>query len=49
VQEFLLLGYSLLLSDVDVIVLQNPFAHLYRDSDLEAMSDGYDPQTAYGG
>ena len=28
--------------------LQNPFDHLYRDHDVEGMSDGYDPPTAYG-
>lgn len=47
-REFLQLGYSVLLSDVDIVYLQNPFAHLYRDSDVESMSDGHDNQTAYG-
>ena len=42
------LGYSVLMSDVDILVLENPFDHLYRDSDVESMSDGYDAQTAYG-
>jgi hypothetical protein len=28
--------------------LQNPFDHLYRDHDVEGMTDGYDPPTAYG-
>ena len=27
---------------------QNPFDHLYRDHDVEGMTDGYDPPTAYG-
>ncbi len=31
-QEFLTLGYSVLLSDVDIVTLQNPFDHLYRCS-----------------
>lgn len=48
-QEFLVLGYSLLLSDVDILTLQNPFDHLHRDEDVEGLSDGFDPQTAYGG
>ena len=43
-----MLGYSPLLSDVDILTLKNPFEHLYRDEDVEALSDGFDPQTAYG-
>ena len=29
-------------------LLQNPFDHLYRDHDVEGMSDGFDRPTAYG-
>lgn len=47
-REFLQLGYGILLSDVDIVYLQNPFEHLYRDSDVESMSDGHDNRTAYG-
>lgn len=47
-REFLQLGYSVLLSDVDIVYLQNPFNHLYRDSDVESMTDGHDNRTAYG-
>ncbi|CAI9104477.1 OLC1v1003156C1 [Oldenlandia corymbosa var. corymbosa] len=47
-REFLQLGYSVLLSDVDIVYLQNPFDHLHRDSDIESMTDGHDNQTAYG-
>lgn len=47
-REFLQLGYSVLLSDVDIVYLQNPFDYLYRDSDVESMSDGHDNRTAYG-
>ncbi len=41
-------------SDVCVCVCvcvrtQNPFEHLYRDSDVEGMTDGFDERTAYGG
>lgn len=42
------LGYSVLLSDVDIITLQNPFEFLARDCDVEGMSDGWDNATAYG-
>lgn len=47
-REFLQLGYSVLLSDVDIVYLQNPFQYLYRDSDVESMTDGHDNMTAYG-
>ncbi len=47
-RHFLQLGYAVLLSDVDIVTLQNPFDHLYRDSDVEAMSDGWSNDTAYG-
>ncbi|XP_073284329.1 arabinosyltransferase RRA3-like isoform X3 [Primulina huaijiensis] len=47
-REFLQLGYGVLLSDVDIVYLQNPFDHLYRDSDVESMSDGHSNMTAYG-
>ncbi|KAF9675993.1 hypothetical protein SADUNF_Sadunf09G0092000 [Salix dunnii] len=47
-REFLQLGYSVLLSDVDIVYLQNPFHYLYRDSDVESMSDGHNNMTVYG-
>lgn len=47
-REFLQLGYSVLLSDVDIVYLQNPFDHFQRDSDVESMTDGHDNSTAYG-
>jgi arabinosyltransferase len=47
-RQFLQLGYSVLLSDIDIIFFQNPFDHLYRDSDVESMSDGHNNITAYG-
>lgn len=47
-REFLQLGYSVLLSDTDIVYLQNPFEHFHRDSDVESMTDGHDNRTAYG-
>lgn len=47
-RDFLALGYSVLLSDVDVVYLQNPFNFLARDCDVESMTDGFDNTTAYG-
>lgn len=48
VKSVLEMGWNVFLSDVDIVVLQNPFNHLYRDFDLEGMSDGFDERTAYG-
>lgn len=41
-REFLMLGFSPLLSDVDIVTLKNPFDYLERDSDVEGMTDGFD-------
>ncbi|RVW21377.1 Arabinosyltransferase RRA2 [Vitis vinifera] len=46
-RDFLQLGYSVL-SDVDLVYLRNPFDHLYRDCDVESMTDGHNNITAYG-
>lgn len=46
--NFIKLGYAVLLSDVDIVTLQDPFKHLVRDSDVESLSDGWDADTAYG-
>ena len=46
--DFLSIGCSVLLSDVDVIWLANPFNFLYRDTDVEGMTDGWDEPTSYG-
>lgn len=35
-------------SDLDVVTLQDPFAHLHRDADLEATTDGATLGEAYG-
>jgi hypothetical protein len=48
IKRFVDLGWAVLLSDVDIAILQNPFEHLYRDSDVEGMTDGFDEHTAYG-
>ena len=43
-------GCSVLLSDVDVLWIQNPFTlpSIYRDVDVKGMTDGWDDLTAYG-
>ena len=32
---------SVLLTDVDVVLTRDPFPALYRDSDVEGMTDGW--------
>eukprot|EP00854_Cymbomonas_tetramitiformis_P005086 gene5086-6190_t len=48
VREFVEVGCSVLLTDTDVVYLQNPFKYLYRDTDIEGMSDGWDRDSAHG-
>lgn len=48
IQEFVSVGCSVLLTDTDVTYQQNPFSYLYRDSDIESMSDGFDNDSANG-
>eukprot|EP00246_Nothoceros_aenigmaticus_P017153 TRINITY_DN817_c0_g1_i1.p1 TRINITY_DN817_c0_g1~~TRINITY_DN817_c0_g1_i1.p1 ORF type:complete len:427 (+),score=85.07 TRINITY_DN817_c0_g1_i1:161-1441(+) len=47
-RDFLVLGYNVFLSDIDIVFLQNPWNYLTRDSDVEGMTDGHDNRTAYG-
>jgi hypothetical protein len=47
-KEFVGVGCSVLLTDTDVVYLQNPFTALYRDADIESMSDGWDAHTLHG-
>ena len=48
IQEFVSVGCSVLLTDTDVTYQQSPFPYLYRDSDVESMSDGFDNDSANG-
>ena len=47
-RKFITAGWAVLLSDIDIAVLQNPFGFLKRDSDVEGQSDGFDAPGAYG-
>ncbi|KAI8462685.1 MAG: nucleotide-diphospho-sugar transferase-domain-containing protein [Monoraphidium minutum] len=47
-RKFLMVGWAVLLSDIDIAVLQNPFKFLYRDHDVEGQTDGFDKPGAYG-
>jgi hypothetical protein len=46
--ELLGAGASVLVTDIDVVYVQDPFRYLHRDSDLEGTTDGWDAATAYG-
>mmetsp|Transcript_13669 Transcript_13669/g.57466 ORF Transcript_13669/g.57466 Transcript_13669/m.57466 type:complete len:1028 (+) Transcript_13669:429-3512(+) len=48
VKEFVERGCSVLLTDTDVAYLRNPFPFLFRDADVESMSDGWDASSAFG-
>lgn len=46
--SLLLMKASVLVVDLDLVFLKDPFAHLYRDADLEASTDGFSAQWAKG-
>lgn len=48
VKEFLEVGCSVLMSDIDIVWIRNPFDAIWRDTDLEGATDGWDEETAYG-
>eukprot|EP00873_Tetraselmis_striata_P045504 jgi/Tetstr1/465768/TSEL_010393.t1 len=48
VAQILSLGYNVLVADMDLVFLKDPFQHLHRDSDLESQTDGFTPQWSYG-
>lgn len=48
VKSFLSVGASVLMSDIDVVYLRNPFRFLWGDADIEGTTDGWDDGSAYG-
>ena len=48
VRQFLSTGTSVLMTDIDVVYLQNPFLFLHKDADIEGTTDGWDDGSAYG-
>lgn len=40
--SILSVGASVLVTDIDVVYIQDPFRYLYRDSDLEGTNDGWE-------
>lgn len=49
VADILDVGVHTLMTDTDIVYFDNPFCHFFRDSDVEAMSDGWSNATLYGG
>ena len=47
-QRILGWGYSVLVVDLDVVFLKDPFDHLYRDADVEGSTDGFTRNWAMG-
>ena len=47
-RQTLLMGFSVLVVDLDIIFLKDPFAHLYRDADVEGSTDGFTAAWASG-
>jgi len=47
-KQSLLMGFSILVVDLDLVFLKNPFDHLYRDADIEASTDGFTHSWAQG-
>ena len=47
-RQALLMGFSVLVVDLDLVFLRNPFDHLYRDADVEASTDGFNAAWAGG-
>lgn len=46
--RILQLGYHVFVMDTDIVLLRNPFDDLVRDSDVEALSDGWSKDTILG-
>eukprot|EP00958_Prasinococcus_capsulatus_P006667 scaffold625_cov420-Prasinococcus_capsulatus_cf.AAC.20 len=48
VKSILASGVSVLVIEPDTVLIQDPFQFLYRDSDVEGATDGWDDTSAYG-
>ena len=40
-RQALLMSFAVLVVDLDLLFLKDPFDHLYRDADVEASTDGF--------
>lgn len=48
IRDLLRAGFNVLLADSDIVLFDNPFHYFSRTHDVEGMSDGWTPRTAYG-
>lgn len=46
-KQSLSMGINTLITDMDLVYMQNPFDHMHRDSDIEIQTDGFDDDS-YG-
>mmetsp|Transcript_13446 Transcript_13446/g.48913 ORF Transcript_13446/g.48913 Transcript_13446/m.48913 type:complete len:427 (-) Transcript_13446:2589-3869(-) len=46
--QMLVHNYSVLISDLDLVLTTNPFPHLHRDSDIEVQTDGFTRENSHG-
>lgn len=47
-RQALLMDFAILVVDLDLLFLKDPFEHLYRDADVEASTDGFSSSWAGG-
>jgi len=46
--QFISTGTGVLITDLDLVYVQNPFAHLHRDADVEGQTDGFSEKWSHG-
>lgn len=47
-RKFIATGTAVLITDLDLVYVQNPFAHLRRDADIEGQTDGFSEKWSHG-
>lgn len=47
-RQFIATGTGVLVTDLDLVYLSDPFQHLYRDADVEGQTDGFNEGWAHG-
>jgi len=47
-RKFIATGTGVLITDLDLVYVQNPFLHLHRDADIEGQTDGFSAEWSHG-
>ena len=47
-RKFIATGTGVLITDLDLVYVENPFPHLHRDADIEGQTDGFTLEWAHG-